>query len=212
MNTPLPGPPLSTPPTMSKSVTPKKPKKKSSDERRKAAAELAAEEQRDNELTLAYEGRPLRVDSLKKNGTVQIVKFGFAHVVWKTCTASPDSSTPHFAHFTSGTPPPPRKRPKAQAAEAAPPTPPSTPKPCPRRRATSRRRRRCCCTAVPRRSSRAPPWPPHRIGRRRTIGPRRVTSAGPLGRAAPAPRQGVGVEDPTPPLTPVRGVPEPSSS
>ena len=30
----------------------------------KARAELAAEEQRDNELTLAYEGRPLRVDSL----------------------------------------------------------------------------------------------------------------------------------------------------
>ena len=47
----------------------------------KARAELAAEEQRDNELTLAYEGRPLRVDSLKRNGTVQIVKFGFAHVL-----------------------------------------------------------------------------------------------------------------------------------
>ena len=81
MNTPLPGPPVATPPTMGKSAMPKKPKKKSSYEQRKAAAELAAEEQRDNELTLAYEGRRLRVDSLKTNGTVQIVKYGVAHVV-----------------------------------------------------------------------------------------------------------------------------------
>ena len=36
MNTPLPGPPVATPPTMGKSATPKKPKKKSSDEQRKA--------------------------------------------------------------------------------------------------------------------------------------------------------------------------------
>ena len=68
MNTPLPGPPVATPPTMGKSAMPKKPKKKSSYEQRKAAAELAAEEQRDNELTLAYEGRPLRLNSLKKMG------------------------------------------------------------------------------------------------------------------------------------------------
>ena len=209
MNTPLPVPPVATPPTMRKPATPKKPRKKSSDEQRKAAAELAAEEQRDNELTLAYEGRPLRLNSLKKNGIVQIVKFGHAlvsledgssavlkfehlgkffghYTIWDSSTAAATAAAALAA--------------EAQAAEAAPLTPPSTPKRAPSspRDVTSPAPLLLHRGAAALELS-APPWPPHRI-RAATGGDRPLASCyhspGPFEPGgADALRQGVGVED-----------------
>ena len=62
----------------------------SSDERKNEAAKVwcaslgepSPEEQHDDALTSEYKGRSVRVD--KVNGTVQNVKFGFAHVVLGT--------------------------------------------------------------------------------------------------------------------------------
>merc|ERR1711903_158918 len=106
----------------------------------KARAELAAEEQRDNELTLAYQGRPLRVNSLKKNGTVQIVKFGHALVLLEDGSSAVlkfEHLGKYFGHYTiwdsstAAATAAAALAAKAQAAEAAPLTPPSTPKRAP---------------------------------------------------------------------------------
>ena len=66
-----------------------------SDEQRKQEAakvwcaslgEPSPEEQHDDALTSEYKGRSVRVD--KVNGTVQNVKFGFAHVVLEDGTTA----------------------------------------------------------------------------------------------------------------------------
>ena len=175
----------------------------------KARAELAAEEQRDNELTLAYEGRPLRVDSLKKNGTVQIVKFGHALVLLEDGSSAVlkfEHLGKYFGHYTiwdsstAAATAAAALAAKAQAAEAAPLTPPSTPKRAPSspRDVTSPAPLLLHRGAAALELS-APPWPPHRI-RAATGGDRPLASCyhspGPFEPGgADALRQGVGVED-----------------
>ena len=155
----------------------------SSDERKNEAAKVwcaslgepSPEEQRDDALTSEYKGRSVRVD--KVNGTVQNVKFGFAHVVLEDGTTANlkfehlgkflghyriwDSST---AEATASA----ALAVEAQAAEAAPLaplTPPSTPKRAPSSpRDVTSPAPLLLHRGVAALELRAPPWPPHRIG------------------------------------------------
>ena len=151
----------------------------SSDERKNEAAKVwcaslgepSPEEQHDDALTSEYKGRSVRVD--KVNGTVQNVKFGFAHVVLEDGTTANlkfehlGKFLGHYTIWDSST-----AEATASAAlaveaqaEAAQLTPPSTPKRAP----SSPRDVTSPAPLLLHRGAaapelRAPPWLPHRIG------------------------------------------------
>ena len=190
----------------------------SSDEQRKNEAakvwcaslgEPSPEEQHDDALTSEYKGRSVRVD--KVNGTVQNVKFGFAHVVLEDGTTANlkfEHLGKFFGHYriwdssTAEATASAALAVEAQAAEAAPLaplTPPSTPKQAPRSpRDIMSPEPLLLHRGAAALELRAPPWPPHCIGAA-PGGDRPLASCYSPGPFEPggadALRQGVGVED-----------------
>ena len=195
----------------------------SSDERKNEAAKVwcaslgepSPEEQRDDALTSEYKGRSVRVD--KVNGTVQNVKFGFAHVVLEDGTTANlkfEHLGKFFGHYriwdssTAEATASAALAVEAQAAEAAPLaplTPPSTPKQAPRSpRDIMSPEPLLLHRGAAALESRAPPWPPHCIGASPGCERPLAIEPGPFEPGgAGALRQGVGVEDPV--LTPDTG-------